>query len=96
MAPRSFRDSILDYLHEYKDVFAKESFDTLPEWHQWDHAIELVPDPKLSNCKVYPMSVTEQAEMDHFIMEYLQTGCIHPSKPPMASLCFFIKKDGSL
>jgi hypothetical protein len=30
-ASKSFRDSIPDYLHEYEDVFAKESFDTLPE-----------------------------------------------------------------
>jgi hypothetical protein len=34
MAPRLFRDSILDYLHEYEDIFTKESFDTLPEQHQ--------------------------------------------------------------
>jgi hypothetical protein len=79
MAPRLFRDSIPDYLHEYKDVFAKESFDTFPEWCQWDHAIELVPDSKLSNCKVYPMSMTKQAKLDHFIMEHQQTGHIHLS-----------------
>ena len=96
-APRSFRDSILHYLHDYEEIFAKESFDTLPEWHQWDYMIELMPNLKLSNCKVYPMSMTEQAELDCFIMEHLQTRHIHPSKSPMASLCFFIKKkDGSL
>jgi hypothetical protein len=96
-ALRSFRDSIPDYLYDYEDIFAKESFDTLPEQCQLDHAIELMPDPKLSNCKVYPMSVTEQVELDHFIMEYLQTRCIRPFKSPMASPCFFIKKkDGSL
>ena len=94
-APRSFRDSIPDYLHKYEDVFAKESFDTLPEWRQWDHAIKLVPDPKLSNCKVYPMSIMEQAELDHFIREHLQTGHICLSKSLMASLCFFIKKKDS-
>jgi hypothetical protein len=78
-------------------ILAKELFDTLPEWHQWDHAIELVPDPKLSNCKVYPMSVMEQAESDHFIEEHLKTRHICPSKSPIASPWFFIKKiDGSL
>ena len=97
MAPRSLRDSILDYLHEYEDVFTKESFNILPEQCQWDHAIELVPNPKLSNYKAYPISMTEQAELDHFIMEHLQTGCICPSKSLMAFLCFFIKKkDGSI
>jgi hypothetical protein len=57
-----------DYLHRYEDVFAKKSFNTLPEWCQWDH----------------------------FIKEHLQTGHIHLSKSLMASLCFFIKKNGSL
>ena len=96
-ASRSFRDLIPDYLHKYEDVFAKESFNILPEWCQWDHAIELVPDPKLSNCKVYPMSITEQMELDHFIGEHLKTRHIRPSKSPMASPCFFIeKKDGLL
>jgi hypothetical protein len=28
---KSFRNSILDYLHKYEDIFAKESFNTLLE-----------------------------------------------------------------
>ena len=43
------------------------------------------------------MSMTEQAELDCFIKKHLKTRCIYPSKSPMASPCFFIKKkDGSL
>jgi hypothetical protein len=76
---------IPDYLHKYEDVFAKESFNTLPEQCQWDHTIELIPDPKLSSYKVYPMSMTEQTELDCFIKEHLKTRHIHPSKSPMAS-----------
>ena len=38
---------ILEYLQEFEDVFAKESFDTLPEQKLWDHAIELEPGSKL-------------------------------------------------
>jgi Reverse transcriptase (RNA-dependent DNA polymerase)/RNase H-like domain found in reverse transcriptase/Integrase zinc binding domain/Chromo (CHRromatin Organisation MOdifier) domain len=95
--PKSFSDIVPNYLHDFQDVFAKESFDALPERKQWDHAIELVPDPKLANCKVYPMSVSEQEELDRFIAENLKSGRIRPSKSPMASPCFFIKKkDGSL
>ena len=41
--------AIPDYLKEFKDVFSKESFDTLPESKQWDHAIELVPGEKGTN-----------------------------------------------
>jgi hypothetical protein len=35
----------------------------------WDHAIELVPDAKPANCKVYPISLLEQKELDAFISE---------------------------
>ena len=50
-----------------------------------------------SNCKVYPLSRDEQAELDTYIEEHLASGRIRPSKSPMASPCFFIKKkDGKL
>src|SRR5271155_1879842 len=42
-----------DYLHEFKDVFSKKSFDILPEHKDWDHAIELIPGEKAASCKVY-------------------------------------------
>ena len=96
-APKTFRDSVPDHLQDFEDVFAKESFDALPEKKVWDHAIELVPDAKHSNCKIYPLSVAEQTQLDAFIEENITSGRIRPSKSPMASPCFFIKKnDGSL
>ena len=45
-------EEIPEYLQEFEDVFAKESFDTLPEQKPWDHAIELEPGSKPTNCKV--------------------------------------------
>ena len=72
-------------------------FDTLPEQKPWDHAIELEPGSKPTNCKVYPLSPREQVELDAFLQENLCTGRICLSKSFMASLVFFIKKkDGSL
>jgi Reverse transcriptase (RNA-dependent DNA polymerase) len=63
----------------------------------WDHAIELEPGSKPTNCKVYPLSPKEQLELDVFLKENLCTGRICPSNSPMASPVFFIKKkDGSL
>ena len=86
-----------DYLQEFNDVFSKESFDALPDFKPWDHAIELIPGAKPTGCKVYPLSLSEQKELDAFIQENLDSRCIRPSKSPMASLVFFIKKkDGSL
>jgi glycerophosphoryl diester phosphodiesterase len=83
------------HLHNFEDLFAKSLFDRLPDWKIWDHTIELMPDAKAKGCKVYPITLKEQAEMDEFIHENLQTGCIHPSKLPMASPVFFIKKKDS-
>jgi Reverse transcriptase (RNA-dependent DNA polymerase) len=87
---------IPEYLQEFKDVFAKESFDALPVRKVWDHAIELEPGSKPTNCKVYPLSPKEQLELDVFLKENLHTGRIRPLKSPMASPVIFIKKkDGS-
>ena len=78
-------------------MFSKDSFNALPDWKPWDHAIELIPDAKPTNCKVYPLSPPEQVQLDAFLKENLETGRIRPSKSPMASPVFFIKKkDGSL
>jgi len=81
----------------FESVFAKEDFDILPEHRQWDHAIELVPGSAPKLLKVYPLSPVKQKELDSFLEENLCTGRIRPSKSPMATLVFFIKKkDGSL
>jgi transposase InsO family protein len=93
----SFEGVVPAHLHEYSEVFAKESFDSLPQERPWDHAIELIPGATPTGCKVYPLSPVEQTELDAFIQENLSTGRIRPSKSPMASPVFFIKKkDGSL
>ena len=87
---------IPEYLQEFEDVFSKEMFDMLPPWKPWDQAIELEPRPKPTNCKVYPLSLKEQLELDAFLEENLCTRRIHPSKSLMASLVFFIKKKDGL
>ena len=77
---------------EFWDVFAKESFDKLPNRKQWDHAIELVPDARNFSTKVYPLALVEQKQLDEFLDENLKSRRIRPSKSPMASPVFFIKK----
>ena len=43
------------------------------------------------------MSPNEQKELDAFLKENLKSHRIHPSKSPMASPVFFVKKmDGNL
>jgi hypothetical protein len=91
------KDSLPDYVKMFGQVFSEEGFAKLPNQKPWDHAIELTPGAQPKGCKVYPLSVKEQAELDTFLTENLETGRIHQSKSPMASPVFFIKKkDGSL
>lgn len=67
------------YLKEYAPVFAKTEFDHLPPRRPWDHAIELKPDAKPISSKIYPLSRSEQDELDVFLEEHLSSGRIRPS-----------------
>ena len=78
-------------------MFSKESFNELPEQKQWDHVIDLKSESQPLSMKVYPMPPLEKKELDDFLKENLLSGCICPSKSPMASPVFFMKKkDGKL
>ena len=78
-------------------MFTKKDFDILLEHRQWDYAIELVLGLEPKSSKVYPLSLVKQKKLDSFLEENLCTGQICPSKSPMATLVFFIKKkNGSL
>jgi hypothetical protein len=90
--PKDFHDIMLMSLHAYTDVFSETAFDSLPERRKWDHAIELECEPSPGFHKVYPMTLTEQMEMDTFLKEVLATGCIRQSKSPLGAPVFFIKK----
>lgn len=94
---QTFEEIVPSHYHDFKEVFDKDDFDKLPERRPWDHAIDLTPNFVPVDCKVYPMALSEQGPLDEFIEENLRTGRIRPSKSPMASSFFFIKKkDGKL
>jgi predicted aspartyl protease len=95
--PKDFEDIVPMSLHAYANVFSKTAFDSLPERRKWDHAIELEREPSPGFRKVYPITLTEQTEMDAFLEEALATGRIRQSKSPLGAPVFFIKKkDGKL
>jgi hypothetical protein len=95
--PKDFEDIVPTSLHTYADIFSETAFDSLSERRKWDHAIELECELSPGFCKVYPMNLTEQTEMDAFLEEALATGCIRQSKSPLGAPVFFIKKkDGKL
>ena len=60
-----------DCVRGFESVFAKEDFDVLPEYRQWDHAIELIPGSEPKSSKVYPLSLVQQKELDFFLEENL-------------------------
>jgi len=94
---QSFKEVVPSHYHQFKHIFLKESFDELPSHKKWDHVVELIPGSKEFSTKLYAMSPSEQVELDKFLDENLKSGRIRPSKSPMASPVFFIKKkDGSL
>ena len=69
---------------EYADfndrVFNKAVFEKLPDRSKWDHTIELTPNAILKDCKVYPLNIKEQEELNKFLEEYLKSGRIRLSK----------------
>ena len=84
--------------HRHAKVFSEEESHRLPKPQPWDYTIDLKPDaPETLRSKVYPMPLNEQEELDRFIKENVEKGYIVPSKSPMSSPVFFIKKkDGKL
>src|SRR5258707_8915737 len=82
---------------DFADVFSKEAFAHLPPCKAWDHAIELHPDAKLPRGRMFPLSPTEQKELDAFLRENLANGQICLLKSLIGAPVFFIKKkEGSL
>ena len=85
--------TIPSYFEEYKDVFSEESFEQLPQHWSWDHTIDLKPDFKPSDCKVYLLAPKEQDVLKDFITENLASERIQYSKSFITSPFFFIKKE---
>lgn len=77
-------------------VFSKEESYCLPEHKPWDHTIELKEDaPELLHARVFPISQQENEELGRFLDDALAKEYIVPSKSPMVSPVFFIKKKDS-
>ncbi|KNZ75580.1 hypothetical protein J132_02521 [Termitomyces sp. J132] len=70
---KPFCSTVPDHLYNFENIFFKAFFDSLSEHKQWNHAIELIPDAKLSSCKVYSLAPHEQDELDVFIQENLSS-----------------------
>ena len=90
---RTWDQIVPSHYHEHAKVFSEEAAHRFPESHEWDHAIDLKPNaPNTMDCKVYPLSPTEDIALQKFIAENLEKGYICQSKSPYAFPFFFIKK----
>lgn len=95
---RTFEEMVPPQYRKHSHIFSEKESERLPEHQPWDHAIDLTNDaPATVRTKVYPMSPNEQQELIRFLEENLRKGYIRPSKSPLASPVFFVKKkDGKL
>jgi len=95
---RSLDEMIPSDYRRHAKVFSEAESERLPEHKPYDHSIDLKPEtPETIRSKIYPMPVNEQEELDRFLEDSLRKGYIVPSKSPIASPVFFIKKkDGRL
>ncbi|QRW20949.1 Retrotransposable element Tf2 protein [Rhizoctonia solani] len=86
-----------DQYHEFAKVFGEEEFKVLPPHREYDIAIDLVPDAKLSPGPLYGMTDAESKALKQHIDKELATGKIRPSTSSTGAPVMFVKKaDGSL
>lgn len=91
-----FEERILREYWKYCDtIFDKKTFNKLLLHRPWDHAIEIIPEASLKNCRIYPLLAREQQKLNRFLNEHLKTERIQPSKSPCTVSFFFIKKKDS-
>ncbi|SJL16260.1 uncharacterized protein ARMOST_19780 [Armillaria ostoyae] len=88
---------VIRAIHHANDLAATANAEK-PKKTFEEMVLELVPNAKSTlDCKVYPLNRDEQEQLDKFLDENLESGCITESKSPFASPFFFVKKkDGSL
>ncbi|KAF8757252.1 hypothetical protein RHS01_04115 [Rhizoctonia solani] len=83
--------------HKFAQVFGEEEFKVLPPHREYNIAIDLIPDAKLSPGPIYGMTDAESKALKQHIEEELATGKIQPSTSSAGAPVMFVKKaDGSL
>ena len=77
---------------KYIHLFEKRVAERLPPHRQYDCKIEFIPRAEMKHKPIYPMTETEPAVLLKYIQEELRKGFIRPSKSPISSSIFFVKK----
>jgi len=86
-----------DKFRRHAALFSDEEAKKFPPSRgEGDHKIELTAEaPEKFNCKLYPMSLKDQAVEDKFIDENLEKGYIVPSSSPYGFSTFMVAKKDS-
>ena len=84
-------------LHDYLDIFSKESADELPHHAPYDHVITLQPGTSPPFGPIYSLSEVELKALKEYLQEHLNKGFIRASSSSAgAPMIFVMKSDGSL
>jgi len=88
---------ILPEYQDDADIFSQERINALPEHTKYDHRVDLVPDARLPDGPIYPLSKKELDALWDYIKEMEDHGKIRRSSSPIgASILFVPKPDGTL
>jgi len=88
---------ILPEYQDYADIFRQERINALPEHTKYDHRVDLVPDAKLPDGSIYPLSKKELDALWEYIKEMEDHGKIRRSSSPRGAPILFVPKpDGTL
>jgi len=70
---------------DYEEIFSQERINTLPEHTRYEHHIDLVPDAKLLEGPIYPLSKKELDALWDYIKEMEDHGKIKRSSSQMGA-----------
>ena len=68
---KTFEELVLSHYHKWKSVFELKASEHFPISRPWDHAIDLIPDYKPKQFKVYPLNEKKKDSLNEFIDEQL-------------------------
>jgi len=88
---------ILPECRDHADIFSQGKINALPEHSKYDHRIDLIPEAKLPDGPIYPLSKKELDTHWDYIREMEDHGKIRRSSSPIGAPILFVPKpDGRL
>ena len=76
----------------WKKVFEQKASEQFPDWHPWDHGIELKDGFVPKRSKPYTLGPGDQKLLDAWVKEQLKKDYIRQSESPQVSGFFFVQK----